>query len=81
MLKEANTWISARNATNNTDSGDLGELSNEESNILCAKAPYTIIGNIHLGSDEWAVFSTDNTNCEIGLFKEKQGILRKTTNI
>tara|TARA_R110002153_G_scaffold116125_3_gene259756 strand:+ start:12742 stop:18177 length:5436 start_codon:yes stop_codon:yes gene_type:complete len=80
MLKEANTWISARNATNNTDSGDLGELSNEESNILCAKAPYTIIGNIHLGSDEWAVFSTDNTNCEIGLFKENDCSYTKIVN-
>lgn len=80
MLKEANTWLSARNASNNTDSGDLGELSNEESNILCTKAPYTIIGNIHLGGDEWAVFSTDDTNSEIGIFKEESCEYTKIVN-
>ena len=80
MLKEANTWISARNAVNNTDSGDLGELSNEESNALCAQAPYTIIGTIHLGGDEWAVYSTDNTDCEIGLFKENDCSYTKIVN-
>ncbi len=30
-------WTHARNASNNTASGDLGTISNEESNILCAK--------------------------------------------
>ena len=70
MLREQNSWTQARNAVNNTTSGDIGELSNEASNHLCSKAPYTIIGNIHLGGDEWAVFSTDNTNSEIGRFKE-----------
>ena len=70
MLREPNSWTQARNAVNNTESGDLGELSNEESNVLCTQAPYTIIGNIHVGADQWAIFSTDNTNCEIGRFTE-----------
>ena len=70
MHKAPNQWTQARNAVNNTIKGDVGELSNEASNYLCTVAPYTIIGNIHIGADEWAVFSTDDTNSEIGIFKE-----------
>ena len=51
MLRQPNSWTQARNAVNNTVSGDIGELSNESSNYLCATAPYTIIGNIHVGAD------------------------------
>ncbi len=29
-------WTHARNATNNTKEGDLGTLSNEESNAICS---------------------------------------------
>ena len=35
-------WIHARNATNNTSEGNLGTLSNEASNILCATAVATM---------------------------------------
>jgi len=70
MHKAPNQWTQARNAVNNTIKGDVGELSNEASNYLCTVAPYTIIGNIHIGGDEWAVYSTDDTNSEIGIFKE-----------
>jgi len=65
-----NSWTQARNAIPNTVVGDLGDLSNESSNRLCARAPYTVIGVIHLEEDRWVVFSTDNTNSEIGLFEE-----------
>jgi hypothetical protein len=68
--KQPNQWVQARNAVNNTDMGDVGELSNEQSNYLCAAAPYTIIGRIHITADEWAIFSTDDSNSEIGVFKE-----------
>ena len=50
-------WTHARNATNNTREGDLGTLSNEDSNYLCATAGATlpdtkyIVGTIHLYSD------------------------------
>jgi len=67
---QPNTWTQARNATPNTVEGDLGELSNEQSNKFCAAAPYKIIGVIHIDEDKWAIFSTDETNHEIGLFKE-----------
>ncbi len=73
--KQPNQWVSARNAVNNTSLGDIGELSNESSNKLCITLPepiedYTIIGAIHLGKDEWVIYSTDDTDSEIGLFKE-----------
>jgi hypothetical protein len=66
----SNEWTQARNAINNSKTGDLGRLGNEPGNTSCVSAPYTIIGFIHIIEDKWAVFSTDNTNSEIGLFIE-----------
>ncbi len=78
-------WIYARNAVNNTREGDIGTLSNEESNALCgiigqditASNNVVIIGAIPLFEGKWAVYSTiydgQNNNvltCEIGLFEE-----------
>ena len=63
-------WTQARNATPNTVRGDLGELSNEQSNLFCTSAPYNVIGMIHLEEDMWVIFSTDEVDSEIGLFKE-----------
>jgi hypothetical protein len=65
-----NQWTRARNAINNSITGDLGKLGNEPANLLCVTAPYTIIGFIHIIEDKWAVYSTDGTNSEIGLFTE-----------
>ena len=61
-------WFHARNAVNNTNEGELGTLSNERSNLNCASAPYTIIGAVYMYETTWAIFSTNNTNSEIGLF-------------
>ena len=66
----SNQWSQARNAINNSVTGDLGKLGNEPGNIECVSAPYTIIGFIHIIEDKWAVFSTDGTNSEIGLFRK-----------
>ncbi len=77
-------WTHARNASNNTASGDLGTISNEESNVLCAKvmtaSNFTnkdIIGSIHLFSDKWVIYSVlydqfdgKPLRSEIGLFEE-----------
>ena len=64
-------WTHARNATNvNEINGDLGTISNEPANEYCTKAPYTIIGSINIYQDYWAIYSTDDTNSEIGLFDE-----------
>lgn len=76
-------WTHARNAMNNTAEGDLGTLSNEESNALCASAGETmsgfkyIIGFVHLFSDKWIVYTaahateltTTSIDSEIGLFE------------
>jgi hypothetical protein len=68
-----NSWVHARNAINNSVTGDLGQLGNEPANRECITVPngYTIIGFIHLRADEWAVYSTDDSGSEIGLFKEE----------
>jgi hypothetical protein len=77
-------WTHARNAVNNTAEGDLGTLSNERSNALCAVAGQTmngykyIIGLINLFSDYWIVYTSAHAtkrnktsiNSEIGLFIE-----------
>jgi hypothetical protein len=65
-----NSWTYARNAINNTRKGDLGKLSTEPANNLCTFATYTIIGAIHIEEDKWLIFSTNNTDSEIGIFKE-----------
>ena len=65
-----NMWTQARNATNNTGIGDIGDLSNEASNKLCSQAPYRIIGTIHVDAGKFVIFSTDNVNSEIGEFYE-----------
>ena len=66
----ANSWTQARNAINNSATGDLGKLGNEPSNLFCISAPYPIIGFIHIIEDRWAVYSTDGVDSEIGLFIE-----------
>jgi hypothetical protein len=68
----SNEWTQARNAINNSKTGDLGRLGNEPGNTSCISAPYPIIGFIHIIEDKWAVYSTDNTNSEIGLFVESK---------
>lgn len=77
-------WVHARNAINNSYTGDVGRLGNEPANRLCIRVwqnpnpqnplngtgPLVIIGFIHLVDDKWVVYSTDNTNSEIGYFEE-----------
>lgn len=63
-------WTHARNAVNNSPSGDVGVLGNEPSNVLCARAPYTIIGTVYINNGNWAIYSSNNYASEIGLFNE-----------
>jgi hypothetical protein len=70
LYLQPNSWTQARNAIPNTVRGDIGDLSNESANLLCAMAPYTVIGYIHIEGSRWVVFSTDNTDSEIGIFDE-----------
>jgi len=77
-------WTHARNVVNNTIEGNLGTLSGEPANYLCATAGETlpgtrkvIMGAIHLYSDKWIIFTaayapgnSTSINSEIGLFEE-----------
>jgi hypothetical protein len=78
---ESGMWTHARNMVNNTDEGNLGTLSNEDSNYLCGTSGETmqgekhIIGLIHLFADKWIVYTVaylngKNVNSEIGLYEE-----------
>ena len=84
-------WTHARNAVNNTIEGDVGTLSNEESNFLCATTgstmltavgPKYIIGTIYLYSDKWIIFTVGYNALnkpvmsEIGLLEEERCIYR-----
>jgi hypothetical protein len=84
-------WTHARNVTNNTISGDLGTVSNETSNFLCAivgnNMPITvtakyIVGLIQLFSDKWLVYTAGHgaegnpIMSEIGLLEEDRCIYR-----
>ena len=66
------SWWHARNAATNSTDGDLGVIGNEPSNLQCGIIPYTIIGAIHRYGDEWIVYSTDDTNSEIGRFDDSE---------
>lgn len=61
-------WTHARNAINNSHTGDLGNVGNEPANKFCTSAPYDIIGAIHLEKSKWCIFSTNNVDSEIGTF-------------
>jgi len=69
-MEPKESWWHARNAMNNSTDGDLGVIGNEPSNLQCGVIPYTIIGAIHRYGDQWVVYSTDDTNSEIGTFDD-----------
>lgn len=47
-----------------------GNRVSEPANKHCINAPYDIIGYIYLYEDRWLIYSTNDVNSEIGLFKE-----------
>jgi hypothetical protein len=65
-----NSWTHARNCINNSSSGDLGDLGNEPANMHLVDAPYDIIGAIYMYDDVWAIYSTNDSASEIGIYKE-----------
>ena len=83
LFVQEGMWTHARNATNNTSEGDVGSISNEESNYLCAVTGETlnsqntyIVGAISLFADKWVIFTsaydasnTNIINSEVGLFE------------
>ncbi len=70
----------ARNSSFFSPTGDLGSIGNEIANKLSALVPYTVIGFIHLYSDIWAVFSTNDTDSEIGRFVESTSTYTTVVN-
>lgn len=70
QLFQEGDYTNAINSQNKSKNGDQRFLQNEPSNILCLtlKTNYKLIGTIKLQDDEHVIFSTDNTNSEIGLF-------------
>jgi hypothetical protein len=73
-------YTHARNAVNNSFDGQMGVVGNEPANLYCITLPYTLIGCIHLTDDQWAVFTTDDVNSEIGVFDESACTYTKVVN-
>lgn len=65
------TYRFALNSVNETELGDFGFISNEESNEECASLTpgYVPIGKCYIGNNETVIFSvsSDNTVSEIGI--------------
>ena len=73
-------YTHARNAVNNSHDGQVGVIGNEPANLYCVTLPYTLIGLIHMLDDQWAVFTTDDLNSEIGVFDESACSYKKVIN-
>lgn len=73
-------WTHARNAVNNSHLGESGVLGNEQSNVLCASAPYDIIGVLDIKPGEWLIYSTNDTDSEIGILTEHDCKYTKLVN-
>ena len=77
MIKDINDsqvsgeyYTHARNAVTNSHDGQSELIQNEPSNLHCVTLPYTHIGSIPTEDNQWVVFSTNNTESEIGLFND-----------
>ena len=81
LFKKSNTYTHARNMTNQLPDGGIGGKNGEPSNLPTLSAGYTIIGAIYLNDDQWAIFSTNNTNSEIGLFTDTGNSVTDTYSI
>jgi hypothetical protein len=73
-------WTHARNAALNSHLGQASQLQSEPSNTHCVDLPYTVIGFIKLTDNRWVVFTTDNTDSEIGIFDESACTYTKLVN-
>jgi hypothetical protein len=63
-------WTHMRNGTVSSHKGNQQFLQNEPANLLCINLQYTPIGFVKILDNRWVIFSTDNTNSEIGIFNE-----------
>ena len=79
-LQNKEIWTYARNSVLNSHAGNMYALQNEQSNFKCIDLPYTYIGSIPLNEGKFAIFTTDNTNSEIGIFNPKDCSYLKVVN-
>jgi hypothetical protein len=79
-LQNKEIWTYARNSVLNSHAGNMYALQNEQSNFKCIDLPYTYIGSIPLNEGRFAIFTTDNTNSEIGIFDPKDCSYVKVVN-
>lgn len=73
-------WSNAINAVNNSLKGEKGVISNEPANRYINRVPYELIGAIALSAGKWVLFSTDDFQCEIGIFDEQSETYRHIIN-
>lgn len=73
-------WTHARNLVNNTHDGQTGVVGNEPANLHCVTLPYSLIGAIYINDNQWALFTTDDVNSEIGIFDELNCTYTKIVN-
>lgn len=73
-------WINAINAVTTSHKGDVGVIGNEPSNLYCFIAPYTVISIVRRDTDTWVIFSTNDVQSEIGIFKESTCAYTKTVS-
>jgi hypothetical protein len=73
-------WTHMLNGINNSHDGELGTIGNEQANYKMCDLPYQLIGALHIYKDQWVIFTTDNTNCEIGTFVESTSTYTKIVN-
>jgi len=65
-------YINAINSTNNSDKGDLFNIGNEPATLKTGIIPYSFIGAIPLINQRYLIFSTDDTNSEIGIYDDRK---------
>ena len=70
MSNPKDIWTYARNTIIASHNGDLLHLQNEPSNEFCCEFPYTYIGSVKLKDNKYAIFTTNNTDSEIGIFNQ-----------
>lgn len=79
MIKDG-IYTHAINSQLNNQDGNMPFISNEQSTLFCSIIPYTLIGSIALQNKRFVLFSTDNSNSEIGIFDEKSCTYTKVIN-
>lgn len=64
-------YTHAINSQLNSKSGNFPFIQNEPGTSSCINIPYTFNGSIPLKDNRYVIFSTNNSDSEIGIFNEK----------